>query len=287
MAKRNKIALIGAGNIGGELAAIAARKQLGDVVLFDIPSKADFAKGKALDLMQNSAITRDDASIIGSSDWADCAGADVMIITAGVPRKPGQSRDDLVGINLPIIKQRGGERQEALPRRLHHRHLQPPRRDGVGLPAVDGLPPRSAWSAWPACSTRRGSSTSSRPRRRERQGRARDGARRPRRRHGPGARLLHHQRRARRAGDLERAPRRHREARTRGGGGEIVKLMGTSAYYAPATAAMAMAEAYLLDQKRLLAAAAYLTASTGTRTCTSACPWSSAATASSASSRSR
>ncbi len=104
MAKRNKIALIGAGNIGGELAALIVRRQLGDVVLFDIPAKADFAKGKALDLMQNAAIEGFDANVVGTSDWADCAGADVIIITAGVPRKPGQSRDDLVGINLPIIE---------------------------------------------------------------------------------------------------------------------------------------------------------------------------------------
>jgi nucleoside-diphosphate-sugar epimerase len=68
------------------------------------PPKADFAKGKALDLEQNSAILGYDANITGTSDWADCAGADVIIITAGVPRKPGQSRDDLVGTNLPIIR---------------------------------------------------------------------------------------------------------------------------------------------------------------------------------------
>src|SRR5262249_40931171 len=96
MTTRKKIALIGAGNIGGELAALVARKELGDVVLFDIPQKANFAKGKALDLEQNGAVLGYDARITGTSSWADCQGADVLIITAGIPRKPGQSRDDLV-----------------------------------------------------------------------------------------------------------------------------------------------------------------------------------------------
>src|SRR5689334_20285586 len=104
MSTRKKIALIGAGNIGGELAALCARKELGDVILFDIPQKLNFAKGKALDLEQNGACAGNDARITGSSDWADCAGADVLIITAGIPRKPGQSRTDLVATNLPIIR---------------------------------------------------------------------------------------------------------------------------------------------------------------------------------------
>src|SRR6188472_779760 len=104
MSTRKKIALIGAGNIGGELAALVARKELGDVILFDIPTKSDYAKGKALDLEQNGSILGYDAHILGTSSWADCAGADVLIITAGIPRKPGQSRDDLVATNLPIIR---------------------------------------------------------------------------------------------------------------------------------------------------------------------------------------
>ncbi|HWZ88959.1 MAG TPA: malate dehydrogenase, partial [Polyangiaceae bacterium] len=101
---RKKIGLIGAGNIGGELANLAATKQLGDVVLFDIPAKEKFAQGKALDLEQASVLSGSDAKITGSSNWEDLAGVDVLIITAGIPRKPGQSRDDLVGTNLPIIQ---------------------------------------------------------------------------------------------------------------------------------------------------------------------------------------
>ena len=101
---RKKISLIGAGNIGGELAALIARRELGDVVLFDIPDKEGLAKGKALDLEQNGAVLGYDSKITGTSNWADVAGAEVVIITAGVPRKPGMSRDDLLGINLKIIR---------------------------------------------------------------------------------------------------------------------------------------------------------------------------------------
>src|SRR5512138_1417033 len=101
---RRKIGLIGAGNIGGELANLALTRELGDVVLFDIAAKENFAKGKALDLEQSSALSGADAKVTGTSNWEDLAGADVLIITAGIPRKPGQSRDDLVGVNLGIIR---------------------------------------------------------------------------------------------------------------------------------------------------------------------------------------
>src|SRR5271166_5762365 len=104
MPNRKKIGLIGAGNIGGELARLVASEELGDVVLFDIAPKENFAKGKALDLEQNGAVAGYDCHINGTSNWADCEGADVLIVTAGIPRKPGQSRDDLIGINLPIIR---------------------------------------------------------------------------------------------------------------------------------------------------------------------------------------
>src|SRR5450631_599517 len=108
MSGRKKIALIGAGNIGGELASLAARAELGDVVLFDIPEKEGVAKGKALDLEQNGAVLGYDARITGTSSWDECAGADVVIVTAGVPRKPGMSRDDLLTINLKVMEAVGG-----------------------------------------------------------------------------------------------------------------------------------------------------------------------------------
>ena len=102
---RNKIALIGAGNIGGTLALLAGLKELGDIVLFDIAK--GIPQGKALDIAQASAIEGFDAKVVGANDYADLAGADVVIVTAGVPRKPGMSRDDLVGINTKVMTQVG------------------------------------------------------------------------------------------------------------------------------------------------------------------------------------
>src|SRR5260221_1212769 len=102
---RNKIALIGAGQIGGTLALLAGLKELGDVVLFDIVDGVP--QGKALDIIQGSSIEGYDASITGSSTYADIAGADVVIVTAGVPRKPGMSRDDLIGINTEVVGEVG------------------------------------------------------------------------------------------------------------------------------------------------------------------------------------
>src|ERR1700683_217813 len=104
MPTRKKIGLICAGNIGGELARLFANEELGDVLLFDIAAKEKFAQGKALDLEQNGAVLGYDASITGTSSWENMAGSDVLVITAGIPRKPGQSRDDLVATNLPIIR---------------------------------------------------------------------------------------------------------------------------------------------------------------------------------------
>ena len=102
---RKKIALIGAGMIGGTLAHLAAKKEMGDIVLFDIAE--GIPQGKALDLSQCGPIEGFDANIKGTNDYADIAGADVVIVTAGVPRKPGMSRDDLLGINLGVMKQVG------------------------------------------------------------------------------------------------------------------------------------------------------------------------------------
>src|SRR5580698_5607438 len=98
---RKKIALIGAGQIGGTLALLIGLKQLGDVVLFDIVDGVP--QGKALDIVQGSSIEGYDANITGANDYAAIAGADVVIVTAGVPRKPGMSRDDLIGINAKIV----------------------------------------------------------------------------------------------------------------------------------------------------------------------------------------
>ncbi|HXG80824.1 MAG TPA: malate dehydrogenase, partial [Sphingomicrobium sp.] len=109
---RKKIALIGAGMIGGTLAHYAAMRELGDIVLFDIAEGVP--EGKALDLAQAGPVDGYDARLKGTSDYADIAGADVCIVTAGVPRKPGMSRDDLLGINLKVMKAVGeGIKQHA------------------------------------------------------------------------------------------------------------------------------------------------------------------------------
>ncbi|MFT5006735.1 MAG: malate dehydrogenase [Paracoccaceae bacterium] len=102
---RAKIALIGAGQIGGTLAHLAATKELGDIVIFDIMD--GIPQGKALDISESGSISRFDADISGTTDYSDIAGADVCIITAGVARKPGMSRDDLLGINLKVMKSVG------------------------------------------------------------------------------------------------------------------------------------------------------------------------------------
>ena len=100
---KKKITLIGAGQIGGTLAHLIALKELGDVVLFDVAE--GIAKGKALDIAQSSPISKFNINVIGTNSYEDTKNSDVIIITAGVPRKPGMTRDDLLGINLKIIKE--------------------------------------------------------------------------------------------------------------------------------------------------------------------------------------
>ena len=102
--RRKKISLIGGGQIGGNLALIASQKELGDVVIFDIPQSEGMVKGKALDIMQLRPHDGFDANITGTSDWNDLKDSDVFIVTAGIPRKPGMNREDLLDINLGIMK---------------------------------------------------------------------------------------------------------------------------------------------------------------------------------------
>ena len=99
---RRKIALVGAGNIGGTLAHLAALRELGDIVLFDIVEGVP--QGKALDIAQSAPVEMVQAGLAGTNDYKDIEGADVVIVTAGVPRKPGMSRDDLIGINIKVMK---------------------------------------------------------------------------------------------------------------------------------------------------------------------------------------
>ena len=254
---RTKIGLIGAGNIGGELAYLAAMRQLGDVVLFDIPAKEKLAQGKALDLEQTTALSGSDASIKGSANWEDVSGAEVLIITAGIPRKPGQSRDDLVGANLPIIRDVADNAKRHCPNAFvivvsnpldamvyeFLRRTGAPRQKVVGMA---GMLDSARFTLFLA----RAAGVSVKDVRTMVLGG-----------HGddmvpvlgyctingvPVEQVLNQDTLA---GIVKR---------TRGGGGEIVGLMGTSAYYAPAASAIAMAEAYLYDEKRLVPAAAYL-----------------------------
>ena len=257
MATRKKIGLIGAGNIGGELARLFANKELGDVFLFDIPAKESFAKGKALDLEQNGAVLGYDCNIRGTSNWADLEGADVLVITAGVPRKPGQSRDDLVAINLPIIRDVANNAKKYCPDAFAIVISNPLDAMVFEYAKVTGCPKgKVAGMAGVLDSARfqaflaREAGTSVKDVRAMVLGG-----------HGddmvpvlsmttingvPAQTLI--------AKDKLSAI----VERTRKGGGEIVGLMGTSAYYAPASAAVSMAEAFLLDQKRLLPCAAHL-----------------------------
>ena len=257
MSARKKIALIGAGNIGGELAALAARKELGDVWLFDIPDKEGVAKGKALDLEQNGAILGYDAVITGTSNWADLKGSDVVIITAGVPRKPGMSRDDLLGINLKIIRSVAEGIKANCPDAFVICISNPLDAMVYELKKVSGLPRERVVGMAGVLDSGRFQAFLAR----EAGVSVKDVRTMVLGGHGdtmvpvlsyctvngvPVTQLVA-------ADKLEAII-----DRTRKGGGEIVGLMGTSAFYAPASAAIQMAEAFLRDEKRLIPAAAFL-----------------------------
>ena len=264
MPTRKKIGLIGSGNIGGELARLCANEELGDVFLFDIPAKENFAKGKALDLEQNGAVLGYDAHIRGTSNWGDLEGADVLVITAGIPRKPGQSRDDLVATNLPIIRDVAGNAKKVCPNAFvivvsnpldamvyeYKRVVGAPKSLVVGMAGVLDSARFQLFLA------------------REVGVSVKDVRAMVLGGHGdymvpvlsmttvhgvPVSALIAKDK-------LDKIV-----DRTRKGGGEIVNLMGTSAYYAPASSAVAMAKAYLYDEKRMLACAAYLEGEYGYR----------------------
>jgi len=257
MATRKKIGLVGAGNIGGELARLIANKELGDVVLFDIAAKEKFAQGKALDLEQNGAVVGYDSAITGTSNWEHMAGADVLIVTAGIPRKPGQSRDDLVATNLPIIRDVAANVKKHCPDAFVIVISNPLDAMVYELKRVTGMPKEKVVGMAGVLDSARFQLFLSRAagvsvkdvRTMVLGGHGDDMV--PVLSHctvfGIPIRLL--------------VPKDKLDAiieRTRKGGGEIVNLMGTSAYYAPASSAVAMAESYLLDQKRILPAATYL-----------------------------
>jgi malate dehydrogenase len=254
---RKKISLIGAGNIGGELAALVARRELGDVVLFDIPEKEGVAKGKALDLEQNGAVLGYDSKITGSSSWDDVAGSAVVIVTAGVPRKPGMSRDDLLSINLKIIRSVGENLKKAAPDAFVIVVSNPLDAMVYELKRVTGFPGKKVVGMAGVLDSARFQLFIAR----ELGVSVKDV--RPMVLGGHGDTMVP----VTSACTVNGVPVPQLIAadklaaivdRTRNGGGEIVKLMGTSAYYAPASAAVTMAESYLKDLKRMVACAAYL-----------------------------
>jgi len=258
---RKKIALIGAGNIGGTLAHLAAQKELGDIVLFDVVEGVP--QGKALDLSQCGPVEGFDANITGSNDYADIAGADVIIVTAGVARKPGMSRDDLLGINLKVMKAVGEGIKNHAPDAFVICITNPldamvwalrefsglPTNKVVGMAGVLDSARFSTFLAWEFGVSIRDVNTFVLG--------------------GHGDTMVPVVEYSTVNGipvpDLIKMGLTTQEKidaivkRTRGGGGEVVALLKTgSAFYAPAASAIAMAEAYLFDQKRILPAAAYV-----------------------------
>jgi len=253
---RRKIALIGAGNIGGTLAHLAALKQLGDVVLYDVVE--GMPQGKALDIAESAPIEGFDAVLKGSNDIADIAGADVCIITSGLARKPGMSRDDLLGINAKIISEVGKGIKTHAPNAFVIVLTNPLDAMVTLMKQVTGFKKQQVVGMAGVLDSARyrtflamelGVSVQSV------QALVLGG-------HGddmvpirssctvgglPVTSLLSAER-------LDAI-----EARTRQAGGEIVGLLKTgSAFYSPASAAIRMAQSYLLDRKEILPCAAYL-----------------------------
>jgi malate dehydrogenase len=263
---RAKIALIGSGMIGGTLAHVAAREELGDVILFDIAEGVP--QGKALDIAEASPVFGKDSALKGANDYADIAGADVCIVTAGVPRKPGMSRDDLLGINLKVMKAVGEGIRKYAPEAFVICITNPLDAMVWALREFSGLPhnrvvgmagvldsARFRWflaeklgvsvedvHAWTLgghgddmVPMVRYSSVGGLP-----------------------LPVLVEQ------GALSQADLDAIVERTRKGGGEIVALLKTgSAFYAPAESAIAMAKSYLGDKKRVLPCAANLSGQYG------------------------
>ena len=263
---RRKIALIGAGQIGGTLAHLASIKELGDVVLFDIADGTP--QGKALDIAEAGPVGRYDVHLKGTTDYADIAGADVCIVTAGVPRKPGMSRDDLLGINLKVMKAVGEGIKANAPDAFVICITNPLDAMVWALREYSGLPKNKVVGMAGVLDSARF-------------------------RHfladefdvsvedvtafvlgGHGDTMVPVIEYSTVAGipvpDLIKMGWSTQDKidaivdRTRKGGGEIVGLLGNgSAFYAPATSAIMMAESYLKDKKRVLPAAANLSGQYG------------------------
>ena len=263
---RNKIALIGAGQIGGTLALLAGLKELGDVVLFDLVE--GMPAGKALDLVQSSPVEDFTARLTGTNDYADIKGADVVIVTAGVPRKPGMSRDDLIAINAGVIKSVGEAIKANCPDAFVIVITNPLDAMVWAMQKVTGLDPKKVVGMAGVLDSARFRYFLAE----EFEVSVEDvtafvlG--------GHGDTMVPLVRYSTVAGiplpDLVKMGWTTQEKldaivqRTRDGGAEIVALLKTgSAFYAPAASAIQMAESYLKDQRRLLPCAAHLTGQYG------------------------
>ncbi|MBE8219762.1 MAG: malate dehydrogenase [Alphaproteobacteria bacterium] len=265
---RNKIALIGGGQIGGTLAHLVGLKELGDVVIFDIME--GIAKGKALDLAQSGAVSPFDANLRGTKSYAAIKGADVVIVTAGVPRKPGMSRDDLLDINLKVMRQVGEGIKKHAPKAFVICITNPLDAMVWALQKSSGLPKQKIVGMAGVLDAARfkhflaeAMNVSVKDVSAFVLG-------------GHGDTMVPSVRYSTVAGiplpdlikmkwlsqkDLDKIVQR-----TRDGGAEIVGLLKTgSAFYAPAAAAIEMAESYLKDQKRVLPCAAHLSGQYGAR----------------------
>ena len=265
---RKKIALIGAGQIGGTLAHLAGLKELGDIVLFDIAEGTP--QGKALDLAESSPVEGFDAKLTGANDYKDIAGADVVIVTAGVPRKPGMSRDDLIGINLKVMVSVGAGIKQYAPNAFVICITNPLDAMVWALQKASGLPKNKVVGMAGVLDSARfryflaeALNVSVQDVHAMTLG-------------GHGDDMVPLVRHSTVGGvplpDLVKMGWLTQEKldaivdRTRKGGGEIVALLKTgSAFYAPATSAIAMAEAYLKDQKRILPIAAHLNGEYGVK----------------------
>jgi len=265
---RNKIALIGSGMIGGTLAHLAALKELGDVVLFDIAE--GIPQGKALDLAQSGPVEGFDAAMSGANDYAAIEGADVCIVTAGVARKPGMSRDDLLGINLKVMEQVGAGIKKYAPNAFVVCITNPLDAMVWALQKFSGLPKNKVVGMAGVLDSARFRLFLAE----EFDVSVEDVSAFVLGGHGdtmvPLARystvagiplpdLV-------KMGWVSKARLEEIIQRTRNGGAEIVGLLKTgSAYYAPASSAISMAEAYLKDKKRVLPCAAHLAGQYGVK----------------------
>ena len=258
---KKKITLIGAGQIGGTLAHLIALKGLADVVLFDVAS--GLAKGKALDIAQSSPVSKFNINLIGTDDYEDTKNSDVIIITAGVPRKPGMTRDDLLGINLKIIKQVATEIKKTSPNAFVICITNPLDVIVMALQRYSGFPKHKVVGMAGILDSSRFIYFLSK----ELKVRVQDIRSFVLGGHGDSmvAMLGSTEINGKKISDLVKMGKIKQEKldeivdRTKKGGAEIVKFLEKgSAFYAPAASGVQMAESYLKDQKMQLPCAAYL-----------------------------